>query len=55
MRSIFLMRAFPSVLSDYISFFWYIVKLQLINFTMVDDERKQERRMKSIRRSITGC
>ena len=31
---------------------WYIVTLQLIIFTMVNDDRKQERRWKSMQRSI---
>ena len=34
-------------------FSWYIVRLQLINFTTVNDDRKQERRRKSMHRSIT--
>ena len=37
----------PSQAPFWIHFFWYIVKLQLINFTMVNDERKQERRRKN--------
>ena len=38
----------------YFPFFsWYIVRLQLIIFTMVNDDGKQERRRKSMHRSIT--
>ena len=34
-------------------FSWYIVSLQLIIFTIVNDDRKQERRRKSMHLSIT--
>ena len=34
-------------------FSWYIVRLQLIIFEMVNDDGKQERRRKSIHRSMT--
>ena len=34
-------------------FSWYIVSLQLTIFSMVNDDRKQERRRKSMHRSIT--
>ena len=40
------------ILGDFFPFSWYIGRLQLINFTMVNDDRKQERRRKSIYRSI---
>ena len=36
-------------------FSWYIVRFQLVNFTMVYYNRKQERRRNSMRRSITLC
>ena len=35
------------------TFSWYIVSLQLIIFTMVNDDRKHERRRKSMHHSIT--
>ena len=34
-------------------FSWYIVRLQLIIFITVNDDRNQERRRKSMHRSIT--
>ena len=37
----------------YFSFSWYIVSLQLAIFTMVNDDKKQERKRKSMQRSIT--
>ena len=48
----FLIWAFPSLFLD-LFFSWYTIRLQSINFTMVIDDRKQERRRKSMHRSIT--
>ena len=46
--------AFPGIFSDlFFPFSWYIVRLQLINFTLANDDRKQEGRRKSMHRSIT--
>ena len=35
------------------SFIWYIVRPPLVNFTIVNDGRRQERIKKSIHQSIT--
>ena len=45
--------SWPHFGSIFFLFYWYIVILQLINFTMVNEDRKQERRRKSIHCSIT--
>ena len=50
----FLIWALPGLFFKiYFSFSWYIVSSQLIIFTMVNDDRKHERRRKSMYRSIT--
>ena len=45
--------AFPDLFGFIFPFSWSIVRTKLIIFTMVNDDRKQERRRKSMHRSIT--
>ena len=47
----FLIRA--SFWIYFLLFLWYIVKIQLINFALVNDDRKQRRKSKSMHHSIT--
>ena len=49
--NVFLIWAFPGLFI--FPFSWYIVSLQLIIFTLVNDDRKHERRRKSMHLSIT--
>ena len=52
---VFFIWSFPSLFLDFFifTFSWYIVSLQLIISTMVNDDRKRERKRKSMHCSIT--